>query len=243
MEKGSQAMRRYDILLMDADETLFDFQRAEALALDQTLTECGLASSPETTALYSKINDQLWKEFEQGKVTKSFLQKARFVRLFEQAGFQGDGEAASCIYPSKLAEASFLLPGAEELCRELVEIGCILYLTTNGISRVQRRRLEKSSIKRYISEVFVSEDTGAQKPQIEYYQYIFATIPGLDRSRILAVGDSLTSDIQGGINAGLDTCWYNPKGKVSGSVYPTYEIRRLEELPGVIDPDIERGVR
>lgn len=230
-------MRRYDILWMDADETLFDFKKAEALALAQTLAECGLANSSEITALYSRINDQLWKDFEQGRVTKPFLQKARFVRLFEQAGFEGDGEAASQIYPAKLAEASFLLPGAEGLCRRLVQMGCVLYLTTNGISRVQRRRLEKSPLKPYVAEIFVSEDTGAQKPQIEYYQYILNNMSYTDKSRVLAVGDSLSSDIQGGINAGVDTCWYNPERKVRGEICPTYEIHCLEELPGLIDPE------
>ena len=230
-------MRRYDALLMDADETLFDFHRSEAEALRLTLEECGVPCSPEVEQLYSRINDGLWKEFEQGKVTKPFLQKARFVRLFEQLGTAADGGLASERYPMYLAEASYLLPHAEQLCAALVRMGCTLYLTTNGISFVQHRRLAKSPIRPYFADVFVSEDVGAPKPQIEYYQYIMTHIQPCDGSRILAVGDSLTSDIRGGVNAGLDTCWYNPDGQDAGELRPTYEIRRLEKLLQVIDPD------
>lgn len=230
-------MLRYDTLFLDADETLFDFQKAEALAIRQILNNCGVSFDDATVRLYSQINDQLWKEFEQGKVTKPFLQKARFVRLFQQAGLSGDGEVASEIYPTKLAEASFLLPGAEELCRRLVALGCRLYLTTNGISSVQRRRLEKSPVKPYIAGIFVSEDTGSQKPNLEYYQYIFARLDQRDKSKILAVGDSLSSDIKGGIGAGLDTCWYNPAKKEAGELAPTYVIHELEELCGIVAPD------
>ena len=116
-------------------------------------------------------------------------------------------------------------------------MGCTLYLTTNGISFVQHRRLAKSPIQQYFTDVFVSEDVGAPKPQIEYYLYILSHIQPRDSSRVLAVGDSLTSDIRGGVNAGLDTCWYNPGGQDAGELRPTYEIRRLEKLLQVIDPD------
>lgn len=232
-------MRLYDILLMDADETLFDFHRAEAEALRQTMAECGVDCTLEVQTLYSQINDALWKAFERGEVTKPFLQKARFTRLFEQLGVNEDGELASKQYPLHLAEASYPLPGAEELCKLLTEMGCRLCLTTNGISYVQRCRLEKSPLKKYFSDenVFVSEDTGSQKPQIEYYQYIFDKIKPKDQAWILAVGDSLSSDIKGGINAGVDTCWYNPKKINSGNVHPTHEIHTLDELLRVVDPD------
>jgi len=234
-------VRRYDILLMDADETLFDFHKAEAEALRQTLEESGIACTPETEELYSGINDALWKAFERGEVTKPFLQKARFVQLFEQLGITEGGEAAAERYPIHLGEASYPLPGAEKLCQLLEELGCRLCLTTNGISYVQHRRLEKSPLRKYFSDenVFVSEDTGSQKPQIEYYAYIFDKIKPKDRARILAVGDSLSSDIKGGINAGVDTCWYNPKGMSAGDVQPTYDIRTLDELLRIVDPDCE----
>lgn len=232
-------MRRYDILLLDADETLFDFLKAEAEALKLTLEEQGISCTDEIVKLYSGINDALWKAFERGEVTKPYLQKARFVQLFEQLGVAEGGEEAAKRYPIHLGEASYPLPGAEELCRLLTEMGCRLCLTTNGISTVQHRRLEKSPLRKYFAEenVFVSEDTGLQKPQIEYYRYIFNDIKPKDMTRILAVGDSLSSDIRGGINAGVDTCWYNPKGLAAGEIVPTYDIRTLDELLRVVDPD------
>ena len=234
-------MKRYDVLLLDADETLFDFRRAEAEALELTLSECGIECTPEVEKLYSGINEALWKAFERGEVTKPFLKKARFVQLFEQLGVTEGGETASERYPIHLGEASYPLPGAEELCKLLSEMGCRLCLTTNGISYVQHRRLEKSPLRKYFAEenVFVSEDVGSQKPQIEYYQYIFDKIKLSDTSRVLAVGDSLSSDIKGGINAGVDTCWYNPNGANAGGVTPTYEIRDLDELLRVVAPECE----
>ena len=234
-------MRRYDILLMDADETLFDFRRAEAEALQKTLNENGIDCTPEVEELYSRINSALWKAFERGEVTKPFLKKARFTQLFEQLGITGGGEEAAERYPIHLGEASYPLRGAEELCRLLTDMGCRLCLTTNGISYVQHRRLEKSPLKKYFAEenVFVSEDIGSQKPQIEYYQYIFEKIGFVDRSRILVVGDSLSSDINGGINAGVDTCWYDPESLSSGDVQPTYTIHTLDELLRIVDPDCE----
>lgn len=234
-------MKRYDILLMDADETLFDFRRAEAEALRLTLEEFGIDCTPEVETLYSGINSALWKAFERGEVTKPFLKKARFTQLFEQLNIAEGGEEAAERYPIHLGEASYPLPGAEELCRLLSEMGCRLCLTTNGISYVQHRRLDKSPLKKYFSEenVFVSEDIGSQKPQIEYYQFIFEKIGSLSHDRILAVGDSLSSDIKGGINAGVDTCWYNPDGADSGDVHPTYDIRTLDELLRVVDPECE----
>lgn len=227
-------MLRYDILLMDADDTLFDFHKAEAVSLAAALTALGIEPSESVITLYSKINAALWREFEQGKVTKPFLQQARFARLFEQLGVEADGAAAGQLYIENLAESAFLLPGAEALCRQLVQMGCRLYLATNGISMVQHRRLEKSPLKAYITDIFVSEDVGAQKPSAEYYQYIFEKISLSDQSHTLMVGDSLTSDIAGGVRAGLDTCWYNPRHLTAEGVQPTYAITTLEELPAIV---------
>lgn len=229
-------MRRYDVLLMDADETLFDFHRSEQEALQKALKDCGILATPSLIALYSRINDGLWKEFEKGLVTKPFLKEARFIRLFEQAGLSGDPLKACERYPYYLGEASYLLDGAEALCRQLVAMGCTIYLTTNGISQVQHRRLEKAPLRDCIADIFVSEDSGFQKPQREYYDYVFRHLPDVDHRRVLAIGDSLSSDIQGGIHAGLDTCWLNWKGAESGSLKPTYTISSLREMPGVIEP-------
>ncbi len=228
-------MLRYNILLMDADDTLFDFHKAEAVSLAATLTALGIEPSDLAIRLYSKINAALWREFEQGKVTKPFLQQARFGRLFEQLGVDADTDAAKQLYVENLAECAFLLPGAEALCKRLVEMGCRLYLATNGISIVQHRRLEKSPLKAYMSDIFVSEDIGTQKPNIKYYQYIFDKISLIDKSQALMVGDSLTSDMAGGLRAGLDTCWYNPGHLAVEGVQPLYEIAALEDLFAIVE--------
>ena len=213
-------------------------QRAEAEALQLTLSEYGIECTPEVEKLYSGINSALWKAFERGEVTKPFLKKARFVRLFEQLGVTEGSETAAERYPIHLGEASYPLPGAEELCKLLSEMGCRLCLTTNGISYVQHRRLEKSPLKQYFAEenVFVSEDIGYQKPQIEYYHYIFDKIKLTYTSRVLAVGDSLSSDIKGGINAGLKTCWVNPThAPARPDIQPDYEIEALHQLPKLLE--------
>lgn len=226
-------MRRYAVYFLDADETLFDFRRAEREALRKVFGAHGFFFDEGVLNQYRDISESLWRQLERGEVTKEQLQVERFVRLFAERNLRADpADVGAREYPDALSEGNFLLPDALEVCRELSRTSA-LYLTTNGITRVQKRRLRESEIAPYISGIFVSEEAGAAKPQKAYFDYVFAKTGWPDRSRVLIVGDSLTSDIAGGANAGVDSCWLNPEGKpLTGNAVPTWEIASLRELLG-----------
>lgn len=222
---------RYTTLLFDADGTLFDYQKASWEALRQTLGQLSLPFSQELFHLYQEKNQAQWNLYELGEVTREQLGIRRFLHFFEAAGMAGVSPAeANEAYIGFLGQGAYLLPGALELIRSL-QGRFSLYLVTNGIKQVQYRRLEGSPLAHCFNGVFISEETGFQKPQKGFFDFVFARIPEKDRARMLIIGDSLSSDIRGGNNAGIDTCWLNPKGirNTNGAVC-TYEISRLEEL-------------
>ncbi len=223
-------MAVFDIILFDADNTLFDFDRAEDEAIGLALKANGIDATLEIKKRYVRINQGLWKAFEKGDISKDQIMSRRFKELFEELSIDADGKKCNADYLDALCEGSFLIPGALELCHELSREHK-LYIVTNGVSKTQHKRINKSSIKEYFQGVFVSEDVGYQKPQVEYFNYVFEKLAPVDKSRVLIVGDSLSSDIKGGINAGIATCWYNPKGlKNLEGLYIDYEIKNLQEL-------------
>ncbi len=224
-------MKRYPIYLLDADETLFDFRRAEREALRRVLERRGVPFTEELLLRYREINEGLWRALERGEIQKDFLEVERFSRFLGELGLPDDPAAVGTEeYPAELARGSDLLPGALEVCRALAETSA-LYLVTNGITRVQKARLRESPLAPLIAGIFVSEEAGAAKPSPAYFDYVFARI-GEDRRRdCLIVGDSLTSDMAGGIAVGIDTCWYNPARRaLPPGMRVTFRISSLEQL-------------
>ncbi len=221
---------KYKTLLFDADMTLFNFKAAEAIALKQVLENHGYPATEEIIALYSKINDGLWKAFERGEISRETLLSERFTRLFKELGTDGDGETANKEYLYNLGSQTILLDGAEELCKTLAK-DYDLYIITNGVTETQKRRFAASAIYPYFKGIFVSEETGSQKPHRAYFDYVSSSIPDWHAESTLVVGDSLTSDIQGAINYGLDSCWYNPDKLPYTLKQPcNLEIHELKEL-------------
>lgn len=228
-------MRQYDILLFDADGTLFDYDRAEACALENMFVSYGLPWSEALRASYREINNDMWLRFEEGKISKEALQTTRFSLLFKALGVGWDADEFNQKYLVELGKGSFLLPGAAGLCERMRRKSKKMYIVTNGISSVQRSRIGNSEIKPYISELFVSEDIGFQKPHPSYFEYVVSHISCDDRTKMLIVGDSLTADIAGGNSAGIDACWINIRGvKNETDILPTYEIRDLMELDSIV---------
>ena len=220
----------YDIVLLDADMTIWDFEASEKLALADTVESVGGVMTEEAFTFYHKINSALWKAFDLKQVTKEELSYQRFYELLQFLGKEGDPLALNRYYQHRLGEHAIMLPGAEEMCRKLAE-SCTLYILTNGMHAAQVGRFEKSPVKQYIKEMFISEDMGCQKPDKEYYDKVFALIGLEDKSRAVMVGDSLTSDIQGGINGGVDTIWYNPRRKpFDPNIMPTYTAYTMEDI-------------
>jgi len=224
-------MKSYDVFLFDADGTLFNFNMAEACAFKTVYEECGFAYSDDILKRYSEINEQLWKSFEKAEVTIDEIKTLRFIRLFNEMGVHYDEYDFNDRYVVELGKGAFLIDGAKEICEEITRQGKKIYIITNGITKVQIARLGYSTIKEFVSDIFISELIGFQKPDVRYFEHVFSNMPQVDKERILVVGDSLTADIKGGVNAGLDTCWFNEKtAENSTDITPTYTIYNLSEL-------------
>lgn len=222
---------KYTTLLIDADETLLDFCRSERKALGEALAAAGIAITEDIYQTYHAVNSRLWKKLETGELLRSRLKVQRFEELFAYIGCTGQNAAAvNENYMQRLACYGFLLDGAMQTVKRLSERYAI-YIITNGSACVQHTRLEDSGLLPFVKGVFVSEEVGADKPSKAYFSYVFSHIEECDRQRILVIGDSLTSDIRGGLLAGLDTCWYNPGGFVGrADINPTFEVRSFDEL-------------
>ena len=203
-------MPRYDTVLFDADNTLFDFDQAERSALRRVLESRGYPFTPETEACYLEINRALWHQFDLGQVSQSFLLVERFRQFQAVMGGDHDPVRFNEDYLACLGEGAFLLPGAEELCRALMPC-CTLAIITNGATMAQKGRFARSAIRDCFSYLFISQELGCRKPEKEFFDRVFSAMGLTDLSRVVVVGDNLLSDIQGGNNAGVDTIWYNPE--------------------------------
>ncbi|MCC3380657.1 YjjG family noncanonical pyrimidine nucleotidase [Paenibacillus farraposensis] len=225
---------KYEVVLFDIDDTLFDFKKAEGHALHHTFTQFGLPhGATEYKASYDEINNVLWREAEEGHITTAQLRVERFKRLFAVHKLDFNSDDFSAVYLHYLGEGAFLIDGAAELCGMLSD--CRLAIITNGIKEVQTSRLQLSPLRHMFEQVVISEEVGCQKPQAGIFDHAFTKLAISDKSKVLMVGDSLTSDIQGGHQYGIDTCWFNPGGKTNTSgVQPTYEIKNLMELKDII---------
>lgn len=220
--------RNYTTLLFDADNTLFDFYAAERQAIRKTCEAVGIAYTDEVGQRYSDINDGFWKRFERREIEQSEIYVGRFRAFIEAVGASADPEAVADRYREELAGGHMLIDGAAEICRELSK-RYRLYIVTNGHVMVQRRRFNESGLAPYFKGCFISEEIGAHKPEKTFFDIVCAAIEEKDKRRVCVIGDSMTSDILGGIRAGLDTCFYNPKG--AARLYePTYEIHKLDAL-------------
>lgn len=221
---------RYQFILLDVDGTLLDFKACEARAFKLSLEDFGLPYSDEVYETYHKLNAELWKLHERQVLTRDELLNTRFVKLFEQCGYDADGVAFEKNYHVRLSEGAFLEPGAIELLERLKNSPCETYIVTNGTLLTQKRRLKESGIGVYAKKVFISEEIGYQKPLKKYFDYCFSEIHGFEPKKAIIVGDSLSADIQGGINAGIATCWYNPEKKISEEIVPDWEAYSLDEV-------------
>lgn len=226
---------RYQTLLFDVDDTLLDFHAAEDQALRKLFASENMALTPEMKTAYQKMNLGLWEEFEKGQITRQQVTENRFGRLFQQFGIAVDSSALEQRYRSFLNEGHQLLGNSRQIIADLAQ-KADLYVVTNGVSKTQYRRLTDAQLLPYFKDIFVSEDTGYQKPMPEYFDYVFRRIPHFTKEETVIIGDSLTSDIKGGANVGIDSIWLNPgKKALMAGITPTYEISRLEELYQILE--------
>lgn len=225
---------RYPWLVFDADNTLFDFTRAERHALARTFGALGIAFDAAAQAAFHEINARLWRLFERGGITTAELRVRRFADLAGAMGYRYDASAVGRIYLDHLGDEPGLLDGAEALVTSLAATRRIA-IATNGITEVQRRRVAASPIGTHVAALVISDEVGAAKPDARFFDALFAALGQPARHEVLMVGDSLSSDIAGAAAYGVDTAWFNPRGTENGSgVTPTYELRRLAELEAII---------
>ena len=226
-------MKIYTSIFFDLDNTLLDFYKAENRAIKKVLSKHGLPATEEIATVYSNINKNYWERFEKGEIEKSEIFEGRFKTLLKVIGREGDTNAIQKDYFVSLSEGYDKVDGAIEILEYLKNKGYKIYATTNGVALTQFKRIKNSGLEPYFDKVFVSEDTGHQKPEKEYFDYVIKNIPEKDKTKILIIGDSQSSDILGGVNSGIDTCWFNinssdPKYKSQ------YEISALSELKGIL---------
>lgn len=226
---------KYTHLLIDMDGTLFDFNSAEKAALIKTCSYLGCEYSSDLHIIYHNINLSVWKDYEQGKMTQHELQEKRFLLFQSMIDTNRNNRQVNNYYQSQLEKQNQLLPGALETVQQLYNRNCKLYIATNGTSSTQRKRFFSTPLSNYFIDIYISEEIGFQKPKTEFFNYCIGKI-NADKKDILMIGDSLTSDILGGYQSGIDTCYINPTSLVlkNEDIKPTYIIPNISQLLDII---------
>ena len=225
----------FEFLFLDLDDTILDFQKAEHIALSKTLQSFGLEPTEAVLKRYNQINKAHWEALERKELTRAQVLLGRFQVLFGEFALPVDPEKVARTYEHNLSQGHWFLPGAEEAVERLGK-KYKLYLASNGTASVQKGRMTSANLYRFFEKVFVSQEIGHNKPAKEYFDACFAQIPGFDKCKAIIVGDSLTSDILGGQNAGIATCWVNPHHKERRpDIRVDYEIEALSQLEELLE--------
>ena len=221
-------------LFLDLDDTILDFHKAERIAIGKTIRHFGVEPTEEILARYHEINKWHWEQLELGRLTRAEVLQNRFAVLFSELGLTVDAPACAKVYERNLSIGHYFLPGAEEAVDALSK-KYRLFLASNGTASVQKGRMTSANLYRFFEKVFVSQEIGHNKPSKAYFDACFAQIPDFDNDQAIIVGDSLTSDIRGGINAGIKTVWVNPTHAQATDIVPDYQIESLTQLEALLE--------
>ncbi|MFW2383626.1 MAG: YjjG family noncanonical pyrimidine nucleotidase [Acidimicrobiales bacterium] len=224
---------RYSHLVFDFDHMLFDTDASEAKAFAHSLREHGVDAPETLLSAYQRINLALWKQVETGAITPNELKSQRFRTLAQEEGLDFDPTAVAEDYATGLIHFGELYEGASELIEHLA-ISHQLSMVTNGLGPVQRGRLERVGLAHAFEPLVISDEVGVAKPTPAIFDLVFDAHPQPTKDSFLMIGDSLTSDVQGGINVGIDTCWFDRNGSGPGTAQPTHTIQKLQELHLVV---------
>ncbi|MEF9953386.1 YjjG family noncanonical pyrimidine nucleotidase [Clostridium sp.] len=226
---------KYEVLLFDADETLFDFKKSEREAFKNAMIEFGVDYDESYhLPIYKEINTAIWKEFEEGLITQAKLKIDRFKRLSTKLNIDFNPEEFAASYMNHLSYGSFLYEGAIELVNDLSK-KYKLSIITNGLTLVQNRRIRGSEIASFFDDIVISEEIGISKPSPEIFEHALKNLNHADKSKVLMIGDSLSSDIKGGANYGVDTIWFNQiSSENTSDITPTYIAKNFEEIRKIL---------
>ena len=224
---------KYEFLLIDADDTLFDFQNTAKLAFKQTMKKLNVPYEDSLYPIYAKINQDLWDLYSLGKVSKQILKVKRFVDFGKEIGVEIDSQKAIPLYEEELSKTAILINGAEETLSKLKSLPVKLYIITNGTASVQRGRLALSGLDKYFDGIFISDEIGYSKPAKEFLNFVKDKIDGFCESLALIIGDSLVSDIPLGLENGIDVCLYNPNN-IKVNLPINYQIDDLLQILDVV---------
>lgn len=224
-----------EYLFLDLDDTILDFHKAERIALSKALRDFGVEPTEDVLELYHIINRRHWEMLERGELTREEVLVGRYAALFRELGMQVDAVAVTRAYERNLGIGHYFLPGAEEAVQRLHQ-KYRLFLASNGTASVQHSRMTSAGLYPYFEKVFISQAIGFNKPSKEYFDGCTAQIPGFQPEKAMMVGDSLTSDILGGRNAGMHTCWVNPEHQPARADIPAeFEIESLPQLEALLE--------
>ena len=225
---------KYDWLLFDLDNTILDFDQAMVFGFKKTIVDFKITEDEEHFFIYNAINKRCWEDLEKGKITQNQLRTLRMERFLRHIGSNEDPLHFSERYHENLAAKIFWMDNAKPLIEDWSS-QFKMTLVTNGLKEIQRARLAKTDLEKHFQHIVISDEIGVAKPNRGFFDYVFEKIDFPKKEKVLIIGDSLSSDIRGGNNYGIDTCWINLKGKVAHKHnVPTFTIEKLEELKGII---------
>lgn len=226
----------YKILLFDLDDTLLDFGANETDSLNKLFQQHGHIFSDEMFRVYNSVNKRLWSEYENGSIALDEVLKSRFSETMLRLGKVVDGIEWENMYRELLSNGCQHIEGALEVCQSL-SVSHRLFVITNGITQTQIKRLKLSGLYEFFEDIFDSQSIGFQKPSKEFFDYVMIHIKDFNIKEALIIGDSLNTDIKGGLLAGIDTCWINRNSsKCSAEIQSTYTVRSLVELYDICAP-------
>ncbi len=223
----------YKFILLDLDNTILDFDTTERNSFKKIIESFSMKYNSEILNQYKKINTSLWKLLEQGKVTKDIVLYTRFSEFFKLYNIVVDGEKIEKQFRQHLNESSDFIPNAKDTLIELKRMGKKLYAASNGLYSTQVQRLTNAGVLNLFDDIFISDKVGFEKPSIHFFNYCFDNIKNFERDKTIMVGDSISSDIQGAINASIDSCYYNHNKDLDCS-NASYTINDLYELLDIV---------
>ena len=225
---------KYDWLLFDLDNTILDFDQAMVFALKKTIAEHHIPEQEDHLTIYNKINKRCWEEMEKGIITQERLRTLRMERFLNHLEMDISPIQFSEAYHFHLANDIYFMPDAKELIEEW-SAQFPLALVTNGLKEIQRTRLEKSDLEKHFQHIIISDEIGIAKPHQAFFDHVFEKIDFPKKEKVMIIGDSLSSDIRGGNDYGIATCWLNLQNKaIPEDNAPTFTIGNLGELRSVI---------